>query len=480
MEFLRSLFGVNVDRPQPAKSQKTLSSTKKSSLKAPKPIPVERCFAPKCYRDTSGKCVLPNPWNVFQKTGEAQELTVEDRQKAYPAWKAKYMAQAGNDPVAFNAALCMGRPLKTVDRNSPATLVKRHLVGLRKRLEENRVHYVRDCDIGEETLAFFNTLIPTTIQGTTLNHCQVAGLMLLRKCVPPGEVKFYTFEKVLGVGLHGFVFLCRYKRTEQRAVKFMVIHEGGDQNEYEVPVDSSRAIVSVSKKTLMREFDMHQHFSHIADKRNSHFRVLKILSDMAVFKPPKFKKCVGVYVMEMLPFTPFDNEIEAHLTKFPNSPLPRLMLDKAAEVARLMGVLHENGVAHSDLHSGNIAFDPKSPRDPYILDFGRAQILEKLGTQATLYRMIEYAVPLESYLRSFKESPKAAVQLCNAHLTGIQLSPADRQFVAARDLDLIFQPFPVDDAKSKYDELGEFLLEQKLFVHQKRKYNYFTVTEKIF
>lgn len=450
-------------------------------LKSPK---ITRCAPPTCERDPSGACVLPNPYSAFLKSDAAKGLTVAQRKKAYAKWKDDYMAMVGNDPVAFRAALCMGRepvrPSATVPRplkNTPNVkgLVKKYMVGLRQRLRENRVFYVKECNIRPETIEFFNQLIPTTYAGTTLSTCEVVGLAMLRRCVPASEVKFYTFKKVLGTGLHGFVFQCLYKGREERAIKLVVLHKGGDENEYAIPVEDNK-LVSVSKASLVQEFEMHHHMLRLM-KSSDRFRILNILSKLSVFKPPKFDKCIGVYIMENLKPKPLDNDIDEALDiRASTGAFPRLLLEKVSEVPRVIAELHRLGVAHSDMHAGNVAFDPKDPRRPYILDFGRMQMLEKLGDQAQLYRMLEFAVPLHSYLR-WPLDPDAKVEFYNEYLKGVNLSKFDETFVETNKLGYIFRHLARKDVKGRFKSIDDLLSKSYRFEFKGNKYPYYNVTE---
>jgi tRNA A-37 threonylcarbamoyl transferase component Bud32 len=413
---------------------------------------------------------------------------VAERKKAYAIWKQEYMAMVGNDPVAFRAALCMGRqparpskvPSSLISKKKPDIkgLVEKYMVGLRQRLHDNRVFYVKECNIRPGTIEFFNQLIPTNYVGTTLSTCEVVGLAMLRRCVPASEVRFYTFKQVLGTGLHGFVFQCLYKGKEERAIKLVVLHKGGDQNAYSIPVENGKEIFSVSKASLEKEFKMHQHMLRLSEK-SDRFRVLNILSGLCVFKPPRFDNCIGVYIMESLKPKPFEKELDAALLVHADTgAFPRLIREKVKEVPRVMAELHRLGVAHSDMHAGNVAFDPKNPRRPYVLDFGRMHMLSKLGEQAQLYRILEYAAPLDTYLRWFGKSyPEETVELYNTYLEGVDLSESDKTYVQKNRLQYIFQPIDVKDLKKRIRSINDLMSGSTLFQFKGLKYPYYDVTE---
>lgn len=451
--------------------------------------PIERCVPPKCERNESGVCALPNPYAVFLRSDEARGLTVAQRKKAYAKWKQDYMAMVHDDPVAFRAALCMGKELRRPAAAGAAAakiprpignVVQKYMVGLRQRLHENQVHYVKDCDITPETVEFFNKLIPTNYAGTTLTTCEVVGLAMLRKCVPLSEVKFYTFEKVLGRGLHGFVFQCLYKGKERRAVKLVMLRQNGEKD-YKLDVDGKgKEIWSVSEPALRKEFDMHHHMLRLM-RTSSRFRVLNVLSKMCVFRPPRFNKNVGVYIMESLEglkAKTLDNELEEAL-RVSDGTVPPLLREKAREVPRVIAELHRLGVAHSDMHSGNVAFDPKDPRRPYVLDFGRMQVLDQLGEQAQLYRMLEYAVPLHSYLRWFaQDNPVEAMELYNTYLEGVNLGESDAAFVKTKRLEYIFRRLDnAKDIKPRLKSLDKLLMDSYRFEFNGYVYSYYDATE---
>jgi len=414
------------------------------------------------------------------------------KSKAYARWKDDYMAMVHDDPVAFRAALCMGKepgapmvPRRTPKKKTmPAgDIVGKYMVGLRHRLHDDRVFYVKECDIKPRTVKFFDKLIPTSYAGTTLSTCEVVGMAMLRKCVPPSEVKFYTFKKTLGQGLHGFVFQCLYKGREKRAVKLVVLHDGED--EYKIDAEDGH-IWSVSKPSLAKEFKMHQDALRLMDK-SGRFRVLNILSGLCVFKPPKFDKQIGVYIMETLQPKTLDSEIDAVLERQdPQAALPRLILEKVREVPRVIAELHRWGVAHSDMHTGNVAFDPDDPRRPYLLDFGRMQWLKNLGEQAQLYRVLDFAAPLHSYLRSRSIPPETVVELYNAYIQGVTLSESDEAFVnlmkvgKTKKLGSIFHERldNVKDIQPRFNML-ERLMDARLFKIGGKKMDYYTLTEEV-
>lgn len=430
---------------------------------------------------------------------EVRGMTTEQRSEEYKKWKIEYMARVGNDPVAFHAALCLNKSLLSFRRK---LTIQRYLRGLRERLQKNRIDYIKECHIEPETSEFFDKLIPTGAEGTTLNTCQMVGLTILKKCVPPEEAKFYMFKNVLGVGRHGFVFLCRYKRTHHRAVKLIALHRGGKENEYALAVDEKKHIVSTSETSFMREVKMHQHLVKIAGISSSGFRVLKVVGNPSVFKPrqhlvdalksqrsrrtvftseSRYRR-IGVYVMEELPFDTLDKEIDEWMEEFPGIPFPKNILDKVQETAKVVGELHSHGIAHSDLHAGNIAFDPKSPRSPYILDFGRTKMLKDMRGWEPLYRIFDYCVPVYTYMDWLYDSEnetELAVQICNAYFKGVTLNETDKAFVAEQpDRFSFFEPITGKDIQARYERLGEVLIDKKPFGYENTRYNFFEVAER--
>lgn len=463
------------------------------------PLPSKKCAPPTCHRESSGNCVLPNPWNVFMMSEEVRGMTSEQRSEEYKKWKVEYMARVGNDPVAFNAALCLKKSLPSLRRKP---VVRRYLRGLRERLAKNRIHYVKECHIDRETKEFFDKLIPTSAEGTTLSTCQMVGMAALKKCVPPEEAKFYMFEKVLGVGLHGFVFLCRYKRTQHRAVKVMALHKGGKENEFSLAVNSSQNIDSTSETSFLREVKMHQTLMKLADISTSGFRVLKVVGNPSVIKPrqplvdalkserprktvftneSRYRR-IGVYVMEELPFETLDKEIGQWRDEFPGTPFPKHILDNVEETAKVIGELHSHGIVHSDLHPGNIAFDPKNPRDPYILDFGRTHMLQDIRGWETLYRIFDYCVPIYTYMHWLyynERETELAVQICNAYFKGVRLNETDEALLAEQGGRFsFFEPIADQDIEARYNKLSKVLLEKKPFIYHNIRYNFFEITER--
>jgi tRNA A-37 threonylcarbamoyl transferase component Bud32 len=81
--------------------------------------------------------------------------------------------------------------------------------------------------------------------------------------------------------------------------------------------------------------------------------------------------------------------------------LPANIIKKAEEIPRVISRLHALGYAHSDLHSGNIAFDPRDPQRPIVIDFGRTVHLNSTFSnpdEAAEFRIFDYMVPLDSFV----------------------------------------------------------------------------------
>lgn len=358
-----------------------------------------RCAPPKCYKNQDGTCSLPNPWNVFQKSGLGRGLQGLMKRRAYENFKQAYMAQVGNDEVAYYASLCLDRPLLPL---------KRYVARLRQGLEQNRVHYTRECNISADVVALFDNMFPTTIDSTTLTVCQNIGRALLNKCVSPDDAKFYTFENVLGKGLNGFVFQCVYK-GERRAIKMVFIKDPGVGNT--VPFSGLEYIERISEAALRKEYGIHR----LAIERSagsSVFRVLNVYGQLAVFRPPRLASRIGVYIMQTLPYRTLQNEMEGFETQ-------PAILRKVMRIPRVIKALHNLGLAHGDLHPENIAFDPVDVNQPpYIFDFGRSIDLFSPSLTATddnRFRRLDYVIPLYVLLRQ-------STALYNTFLQGLDLS----------------------------------------------------------
>ena len=224
-----------------------------------------------------------NSWVSFLRDPHTKGRTMIEKSGAYSELKGE-LAQSFREANPF---------------------VQRYIAGLRKRLHENRVKYTKECHIEEDTLAFFETFARMSIPGTTLTFCQMVGLQLLKKCVPRIEAKFYTFSKVLGVGLHGFVFECRYQIREPYAVKLMLLH---DREDWYSMSTGKTMVYSVSRESLSREVSMQRRMSAMG-QTSSCFRTLEIVGDLAVFEPRRFDRKLGVYIMQKLPVPTLNTEI---------------------------------------------------------------------------------------------------------------------------------------------------------------------------
>ena len=428
----------------------------------------KRCPPPQCHQTPSGDCALPSPWLTFQRAGLAKGLTVSQRRRAYGKFKAAYLSQTGHDPVAYRAALCLGRPPKTeapIPAPAPAqTLMQRYVSGLRARLESNRVHYTKECDMDKKLLTFFATLFHTSIKSTTLSPCQVVGLILLRQCVPPEEVKYYTFSKLLGIGTTGFVFECLYKGKERRAVKMMMV---GESNKETVKLTKDISVSTIAEPSLRREFEMHR-LVMARTTASSLYRVLDIYGDLAVFRPALSRRRVGVYIMQTLPYPTLDQDLSRAMSKR-NAFLSEAFLKKIETLPRIIADLHRHGLAHSDLHAGNVAFDPANQAKPYILDFGRMLVLEstfpKPAERAT-FRAIDQVIPLYTFVDMVKDkSPPPdsyIVEMYNSFLRGLDI-PRSLAGVPAKlrkELATCFQPIdpPVKESITRRLAAINFLL----------------------
>ena len=255
------------------------------------------------------------------------------------------------------------------------------------------VSYVKSCDIESQVVQFFERILNKPI--SSIDPCKDIGPALLHKCVSPEEIQYYTFEKVLGFGLNGFVFQCIYKNTERRAVKMVLI---SDKKQAE-KVTSSKTIYSVTKNHLKQEFNVHHQMLQVLTP-SSQFNVLNIFGDLAIFNPPLSKYEIGIYIMQSLPAPTLLGEIIQHGGK-----ITPAIYEKLKTIPRVIANIQEHGYAHSDLHTGNISFDPSDPDRPIVLDFGRTVNLtstfHNVGELAT-FRFFDYVNALDCLVLNHK------------------------------------------------------------------------------
>jgi hypothetical protein len=252
------------------------------------------------------------------------------------------------------------------------------------------VTYVKACDIEPRALQFFERILNDRLS-VSVDPCQDIGRALLKKCVTPDEIKYYTFEKVLGIGYNGFVFQCLYKNTERRAVKLVLITNSSSQKKI---TSENEIIRPVTKTQVNREFNTHYDLLQLQRMTPSlGFKVLNIFGKLAIFKPPSSKYEIGVYIMQSLPAPTLHHEVEQN----GGGRMPRSILQKIGTIPRVIANLQEYGYAHSDLHIGNICFDPSDPDRPIVLDFGRTVHLSStftdLGERST-FRLFDYVQTL--------------------------------------------------------------------------------------
>jgi hypothetical protein len=431
---------------------------------------MQDCQPPKCNRNNSGECGYPNPWHIFQKLGLGKGMTDAQRKKAYKDFKKRVVDSTGGDLVAFRMELCrlmaseVASPPSSTSSGASSSTVVHHA-----------------CDIPRKYVTFFDRLFPMNAQRTNLTLCELVGRGLLRQCLPLEEAQSHSFEKSLGVGLNGFVFSAIYRKRERRVVKMVMV---GSPNDPPIRLDGRHSLHKVSERLLRSEWKMHKAFMSLA---SPNFRVLKIYGDPCVFKPPKYREryrgCVGTYVMADLPFPTLDKQLKA--TTVP----PPHWMEKIEVIPSVIAAIHRSGMAHSDLHVGNIAFDPRpSAREPpYVIDFGRALVLDAAlpnKKEQSRFMVIEYTIPLDIFCRMEKPS-RIASKMYNAFLKGIvrrDLAENLESFHANTKALLIelFTPLPTSSIAVSEDELGhlidrreylcDLVMNAKLFRSAKQSY----------
>ena len=306
-------------------------------------------------------------------------------------------------------------------------------------------------------------MFPMKLQDTTLTPCELVGMGLLRSCVSPDEARFYVFDETLGVGGNGFVFACRYKNNQRRVVKMVIV---GSPYDSPVKLDRTRAIYKVPEPLLRREWEMHQRLQHLTSEATSpQFRVLNTYGNLCVFKPPLYQGQIAAYVMDELPFHPLQHYLD-------QSNIPLHMMKHLKSIPRIISAFHRYGMAHSDLHAGNIAFDPTpgSRRLPYVIDFGRTMVLKSeipVQSEQARFRVLEYTIPLDMFVRTSDQPPKIIAKLYNAYLEGMDIG-TDRMSVSGnlrKSVDKVFTPFPSFE-KFSNDEVNIWLQEREHIINK--------------
>lgn len=99
-----------------------------------------------------------------------------------------------------------------------------------------------------------------------------------------------------------------------------------------------------------------------------------------------------------------------------------------------------------------------------------------------MYRILEYAVPLHTYLRWFADThPDETMELYNTYLEGVNLSKSDEKLVDTKRLGYIFQRLDkTKDIQPRLKSLDKLLSESYRFEVDGYKYPYYTVTEMLF
>lgn len=338
------------------------------------------CVPPKCDRKPG-----VNPWNAFLRSGLGSGLTNAQRKVAYAKYKKDMLAQVGYMAAVRGPVWTQKwTPTPPKDKVLTPTPDNHH--------SNSSVDYIPECDIPDAVLAFFRTMFAIDVRSKKVSPCQAVGTALLPKCVSPSEASHYSFDKVLGIGLNGFVFECLYKEKERRAVKLVIISKkSGDR----VNVDGKKKLHTMTERQVRQEFKMHRDLGKTLT-RSSGFNVLKLYGRLAIFTPPLYSKYrIGVYIMQSLPTQVCT--LMKDMDKAEGRMTPAIR-KKVGAIPRVIAEIQKRGYAHSDLHSGNIAFDPKNPGRPFVLDFGRTIHLESTFKESTvdkaIFSMIDYTIPL--------------------------------------------------------------------------------------
>jgi serine/threonine protein kinase len=227
------------------------------------------------------------------------------------------------------------------------------------------------CTMPREVKAFFSQIVSyTQLASTSLSDCQKTAYLLLAACCDQ-STKYYSFLNYIGVGLSGFVFLCTYKKHSPRIVKVVLITKVAQR-----PLTyDGLTLDPVTASTFTRECHMHALFmARVTDPR---IRILRLYSHGIVSSD---KARVGVVVMEQgnAPFMSWDMLLDE----------PKRDTAEAI-VRRLIETIlsfHRAGLAHNDLHPGNVAVsDVAGPVT--VIDFGRSIDLGDLGSSAAALHM---------------------------------------------------------------------------------------------
>ena len=313
--------------------------------------------------------------------------------------------------------------------------------------------YVKECDINSFILAFFQSMFD--LASPTLTPCETIGRKLLYQCVSPEESKHYSFANILGFGLNGFVFECMYKGVEPRAVKMVIISDKMTSNI--VPVTPLHHLESVSEEQIRREFKIHCQLAGLVTP-SSGFKVLKIFGDLAIMKPPLYEYRIGIYIMQSMLIPTLREDVFSMTDK----QLPALIVQKVETIPKVLSSLHALGYAHSDLHWGNIAFDPADPERPIVFDFGRTLHLASTFSdpeEAAMYRMLDYTIPLDALAGQHD----LAIELYNAYVhSAHRLIWDDVNNPALLRSALTFEPVTLEN-----------VLERKEYLMALKKFNFF-------
>lgn len=363
------------------------------------------CNAPHCFRTKNQKCITPNPWIVFLQSIKGQKMDPKERRRKYDQFLEKYhTVKLTGDNAAYRGALCLRR------QHTRAPVKVNKIGNFANRLMSERDDIVMECNMTPELVNFFSKFVPTKIDGSNLNPCQVIAKNLLKACVSRDQLKYFTFQKNIAVGGSGVVFSGTYKRQEV-IVKIAMVSGTHDHVHILIPPDIDTTVRTMQEETVRREFNVHKYVHGHIDA-STPFRVPEVYGKLAVVN-----RKIAVFVMEHV-----KNKHISFRDVVKSNHVLNEISDRYKIIPSIIHQFHKWNITHNDLHVNNVLF--WEDERPVVIDFGRCVVLNTIENEQDriILQLVDYVVPLWIVL-SKRNYPRQITQILRFYTHQLHKEP---------------------------------------------------------
>ncbi|RGB40292.1 kinase-like domain-containing protein [Rhizophagus diaphanus] len=245
------------------------------------------------------------------------------------------------------------------------------------------------------------------------------------------DYKNFTDVKKIGRGGFGKVYRARWKNTEQYfALKSFINSE--DSGQKEITIEEI-----VSELKAQRDVDFHNniikfHGITVSEKENKN-KTKKYLLVMQYADGGSLRD----YLKENFDMLSWRNKISL-----------------AYQLAGAVYCLHDEGIIHRDLHSGNVLIHQNSVK---LSDFGLSKRIESLNTRSNLFGIYSYVDPkkfsLESYILNEKSDVYSIGVLLWEISSGQPPFKEKRNFFLTVNIPKGLRETPIPDTPIEYVDL---------------------------